>query len=125
MFKFDLKSGCHHIDILLEHQTFLGFSWVVYGFRKFFVFTVLPFGLSSAPYIFTKVVRVLARYWRSHAVRLTVYLDDGLGSARVISLAAKRLQHFLRCRFSVLVSFPITPNQLAANVLFSVVGSLY
>ncbi|CAH3018979.1 unnamed protein product, partial [Porites evermanni] len=28
------------------------------------------------------VVRVLVRYWRSHAVRITVYLDDGLGSAR-------------------------------------------
>ena len=82
MFKFDLKSGYHHIDILQEHQTFLGLSWVVNGVRKFFVFTVLPFGLSSAPYIFTKVVRVLVRYWRSHAVRITVYLDDGLGSAR-------------------------------------------
>ena len=44
--------------------------------------TVLPFGLSSAPYIFTKVGRVLVRYWRSYAVRITVYLDDGLGSAR-------------------------------------------
>ena len=82
MFKFDLKSGYHHIDILQEHQTFLGLSWVVNGVRKFFVFTVLPFGLSSAPYIFTKVVRVLVRYWRSHAVRITVYLDDGLVSAR-------------------------------------------
>ena len=49
MFKFDLKSGYHPINILQEHQTFLGFSWVVNGVRKFFVFTVLPFGLSSAP----------------------------------------------------------------------------
>ena len=49
MFKFDLKSGYHPIHILQEHQTFLGFSWVVNGVRKFFVFTVLPFGLSSAP----------------------------------------------------------------------------
>ena len=83
MFKFDLKSGYHHIDILQEHQAILGFSWVVNGVRKFSVFTVLHFGLSSAPYIFTKVVRVLVRYWRSHAVRITelVYLDDGLGSA--------------------------------------------
>ena len=81
MFKFDLKSGYHHIDILQEHQTYLGFSWVVNGVRKFFMFTVLPFGLSSAPYIFTKVVRVLVRYWRSRAVTMTVYLDDGLGSA--------------------------------------------
>ena len=65
MFKFDLKSGYHHNDILQEHQTFLGFSWVVNGVQKFFVFTVLPFGLSS-PYIFTMVVRVLVRYWRRY-----------------------------------------------------------
>lgn len=26
MFKFDLKPGYHHIDILDEYQTFLGFS---------------------------------------------------------------------------------------------------
>ena len=38
-----------------------------------------------SPYIFTKVVRVLVRYQRSHAVRITVYLDDGLGSARVFA----------------------------------------
>ena len=82
MFEFDLKSGYHHIEILQEHQAFLGFSWIVNGVRKFFVFTVLSFGLSSAPYIFTKVGRVLVRYWRSYAVRITVYLDDGLGFAR-------------------------------------------
>ena len=46
------------------------------------MFSVPPFGLSSAPYILTKVGRVLDRYWRSYAVRITVYLDDGLGSAR-------------------------------------------
>lgn len=48
------------------------------------MFTVLPFGLSSAPFIFIKVVRTLVRYWRSkvvHAVRITVYFDDGPGSA--------------------------------------------
>ena len=80
MFKFDLETGYHHIDITEDHQTFLGFSWQVNGDTKFFVFTFLPFGLSSAPYIFTKVVRVLVKYWRSHAIRTTVYLDDGLGS---------------------------------------------
>ena len=26
-FKFDIKSGNHHIDILPEHQKYLGFKW--------------------------------------------------------------------------------------------------
>ena len=59
MFSFDLKSGYHHIEIFEGHQTYLGFSWK-HGnsnFNKFYVFTVLPFGLSSAPHIFTKTLK--------------------------------------------------------------------
>ena len=48
LFKFDLKNGYHHIDIFEPHQKFLGFSWIFKGNIKFFVFTVLPFGLTSA-----------------------------------------------------------------------------
>ena len=46
IFNFDLKSGYHHVDIYPQRQTFLGFSWFVDGVRKYFVFTVLPFGLA-------------------------------------------------------------------------------
>ena len=56
LFSFDLKSGYHHFDIFPDHQTFLGFSWVFSGTAKYFCFTVLPFGLSSAPYIFRPLV---------------------------------------------------------------------
>ena len=42
------------------------------------MFTVLPFGLSSACYLFTKLLRPLVRYWRSRGLRIVVYLDDGL-----------------------------------------------
>ena len=58
MFKFDMKSGYHHVSIHEESQTFLGFQWPLGSSLKprFFVFAVLPFGLSSAPYVFTKVL---------------------------------------------------------------------
>ena len=80
LFKFDLKQGYHHVDIHPDFQKFLGFSWVVDGVRRYFVFTVLPFGLTSAPYIFTKIVRVLVKFWRSKAVKLCCFIDDGLGT---------------------------------------------
>jgi hypothetical protein len=51
LFSFDLKSGYHHIDIAEQHCKYLGFAWQ----QSFYVFTVLPFGLSTACYIFTKV----------------------------------------------------------------------
>ena len=48
MFSFDLKSGYHHVEIFEGHQTYLGFSWKHSSSNqvKFYVFTVLPFGLS-------------------------------------------------------------------------------
>ena len=79
LFSFDLKSGYHHFDIFPDHQTFLGFSWVFSGTVKYFCFTVLPFGLSSAPYIFTKCLRPLVKFWRFNGIKIVVFLDDGCG----------------------------------------------
>ena len=79
LFKFDLKSGYHHVDIFEEHQTYLGFSWEINQQTHYFVFTVLPFGLSTAPFVFTKVVRPLIKYWRLHAIKIACFSDDGLG----------------------------------------------
>ena len=85
MYNFDLKSGYHHVDIAPVCQTFLGFSWVYQGKLRHFVFTVLPFGLSSAPYIFTKLLRPLVGHWRGKGIPILVYLDDGLGSNSELS----------------------------------------
>lgn len=77
LFSFDLKSGYHHVDIAVVHQKYLGFAWE----GSYYVFTVLPFGLSTACYMFTKLLRPLVRYWRGQGIRIVVYLDDGLGAA--------------------------------------------
>ena len=79
MFSFDLKSGYHHIEIFEGHQTYLGFSWRhgSSNFTKFYVFTVLPFGLSSAPHIFTKTLKPLEKHWRHQGICIAIFLDDG------------------------------------------------
>ena len=43
-------AGYHHIKIHPDHLTFLGFAWKFprEASIRYFVFTVLPFGLSSA-----------------------------------------------------------------------------
>ena len=83
MFTFDLNSGYHHIEVSTVHQCYLGFSWVdpVCKKTQFYRFTVLPFGLSSAPHIFTKVLRLLVKYWRLNGLRIAIFLDDGWGIA--------------------------------------------
>ena len=64
-FKFDYKSSYHHIEILPQHCQFLGFSLFFRGDLRFFQFTVLSFGLSVGPYLFTKIQRALVKHWRS------------------------------------------------------------
>ena len=79
--KFDLCSGYHHVCIFPAHQLFLGFSWEVEGVTKYFCFTVLPFGISPAPYAITKVCRTLVKLWRSDGVKIVMFIDDGNGIA--------------------------------------------
>ena len=43
---------------------------------------MLPFGLSSACYTFTKLLRPLIRYWRAQGLRAVLYLDDGIVAAK-------------------------------------------
>ena len=78
MFSFDLKSGYHHIDIFEPHRQFLGFCWDQGGTKQFYMFTVLPFGLATACYAFTKILRPLVKHWRSQGLRAILYLDDGI-----------------------------------------------
>ena len=77
LFSFDLKSGYHHIDIYEPHRHYLGFGWQSQGMTQFYLFAVLPFGLSMACYAFTKLLRPLVKYWRAHGLRALLYLDDG------------------------------------------------
>ena len=78
LFKFDLKSGYHHVDIYEPHQKYLSFAWETEGKVSYFVFAVMPFGLSSACYTFTKLLRPLIKYWGGLGLRAVVYLDDGI-----------------------------------------------
>ena len=77
MFTFDLKSGYHHIDISPEYQRFLGFPWTVDGVKGYFEFNVLPFGLTSASLLFTKMMKPLVTHWRASGILIALYLDDG------------------------------------------------
>ena len=77
MFSFDLKSAYHHIMIANDFITYLGFQWK----DKFYVFNVLPFGLATAGFIFSKVTREVVKHWRSMSYKVVMYLDDGLAGA--------------------------------------------
>lgn len=65
LFTFDLESVHCHLMILESHRTYLGFQLAPKEVTRYFVFSVLPFGISTAGYIFTKVMRVIVKHWRA------------------------------------------------------------
>ena len=100
LFKFDLKSGYHHVDIYPEHQKYLGFRWDNNDTVQYYVFTVLPFGLATACYLFTKLMRPLVRHWRGRGLKAIVYLDDGIIAVKGEQRASDesvRVRYELQC----------------------------
>ena len=89
MFGFDLQSGYHHVEIFEEHQTYLGFAWTDNEMTETYGFRVLPFGLATAGHIFTKICRVMVKYWRCNGVQIVLYIDDGLGVAHTQELCER------------------------------------
>ena len=83
MTKLDLKDAYFTIPIHSNHRQHLRFSVEEQSFQ----FTCLPFGLSSAPWIFTKILKPVAALLREHGVRLIVYIDDMLIMSESIDLA--------------------------------------
>ena len=79
---FDLVSAYYHISIHPEFYEYLGFEWTFRdGSTRYFTYTVLVFGLSTAGYVFTKVVRALLTHFRLQGFRILFYLDDGFNIA--------------------------------------------
>ena len=87
---FDLSSGYHHIEIDPEHQKFLGFEWIFEdGFKKYFQFCVLPFGLSSVCYISTKVLRPFTKRWRGISIKAIIYIDESIAPSPSFELTKR------------------------------------
>jgi hypothetical protein len=76
MILYDLTSGFSHIELHPAVRRFVGFHWQ----GKYYVCNVLPFGLRSSPYAFTKTVSILVARRRQAGIKVLPYLDDFLFS---------------------------------------------
>ena len=61
-----------YIGVVLVHRQYLRFCWLGQSYQ----FEALPFGLSSAPQVFTKTLALLVARLRLMGVPLYPYLDN-------------------------------------------------
>ena len=54
---------------------------------------MLPFGLSTAPYVFTELLHPLVRLWWSRGHKILLYLDDGVCAVSGVKDAADASQY--------------------------------
>ena len=67
----DISSAYHHVEMAESAHPFLGFEWQ----GVFYCFEVLPFGLSSAPWLFTTIMSHSIRFIRYTGGDVIAFLD--------------------------------------------------
>ena len=70
--KIDLKDTYFVVPIWEKHQKFLRFVWK----ESLMEFACLPFGLVSAPRVFTKLMKPVTALLLRLGIRLIIYLDN-------------------------------------------------
>ena len=72
MMKLDLKDAYYAVPIHPESRKYLRFQFK----GTIYEFCCLPFGLSLAPRVFTRILRPIVAKLRSEGIRTVIYLDD-------------------------------------------------
>ncbi|CAG2215354.1 unnamed protein product [Mytilus edulis] len=70
----DLTDAYFHVPVCHSYRKFLRFVWN----KRVYQFRALPFGLSTAPLAFTKLMQVAIAQLHSQAIQIHSYLDDSL-----------------------------------------------
>jgi hypothetical protein len=71
----DLRSAYWSVPIHEDYIKFLKFQWR----NELYTFVCLPFGLSSAPFVFTKILKPVYGSFRQQGIRCSYYIDDSIG----------------------------------------------
>jgi hypothetical protein len=79
----DLTDAYFHIPISPKFRKFMRFVWE----DRVYAFKTMPFGLSTAPLVFTRIFQVVVAHLHSQSIFIHSYLDDSL---------LKNMSQFLR-----------------------------
>lgn len=75
------------------------------GRKSSFQFTVLPFGVSSASFIVTKLLNLLATHRRAQGIQIAIFFYDNVGASSSFEAAESNSclfrADFFRCGFEI------------------------
>lgn len=111
MAKFDLKDAYHFISISMECRKFLRFRWNGFVYE----YTCLPFGLSTGPFIFTKVMKEAMKVLRMKGLLSVIYLDDGIVFGNTFNECKRNIvqtcEHLRSLGFKISEKSDMNPSQ--------------
>ena len=97
----DISHAYHHIEMAAVSQRYLGVEWE----GDYFAWQVLPFGLSSAPWVWVLVSREPVAHFREMLIKVLHYMDDlphGAAESPEARRNAQYMIEFLRkCGFVI------------------------
>lgn len=98
----DLQEAYFAVPIHQEYKKYLKFFWD----GQLFQFNCLPFGIASAPRIFTKLLKPIYAWFRQQCIRCAYYIDDSLNMDKNYEVCLKNSKTIV----SVLESLGFTIN---------------
>lgn len=98
MATLDLNEAYLHIPIFEPHRKYLRIAVFLEGEITHLQFTAVPFGITSAPFVFTKVVLTVVAVLKLQNIQIIPYLDDWL----IMAHSAGLLRDHLSTTFSLL-----------------------
>jgi len=117
----DLKDAYFHIPIRRAAQKYLRFAYQ----GTVYQFLALPFGISTAPYVFTRVASQLARFLQPHRISLPQYIDDWLTHAQSSTRTSQFMQVILQLTKALGWLVNLEKSDLIPNQHFTFIGVVY
>ena len=86
LYTMDLTDAYFSVPIHKNYRKYFRFLWK----KQIFEFLVMVFGLTTAPWVFTKITKPLIAFLHSRGARASIYIDDGIGMAQSLTLALQQ-----------------------------------
>lgn len=120
MVTIDLKDAYFHIDIAPEHHRYLRFTLG----HDHYQFRALPFGISSAPRVFTKFMLAIISHLHSKGITVFPYIDDWLLVANSVATLSKHLKLTLHLLHSLGVQVNWSKSHLEPCQRLQFIGAI-